>query len=142
MFDAIPDRRPLHRGNHLRQGSGRTPDQVSKATPKAIEMKARGYAGGALPAGPGGRVLKFSVNGIDAMYLDEAEKKLAAGKAGVDQRRPLRLRPGNSLLIPASEKRGPANGPPRITAKLRESSPARAKTAGIQTGARVPFRGA
>jgi hypothetical protein len=48
---------------------------------KAIELKL-GKTRAVLCPQAGGRVLEFSVDGIDAMYFDEAEKKWQPGKPG------------------------------------------------------------
>jgi hypothetical protein len=48
---------------------------------KAIELKL-GKTRAILCPQAGGRVLEFSVDGVDAMYLDEAEKKWQPGKSG------------------------------------------------------------
>lgn len=48
---------------------------------KAVELKL-GKTRAVLCPQAGGRVLEFSVGGVDAMYLDEAEKKWKPGKPG------------------------------------------------------------
>ena len=48
---------------------------------EAIELKL-GKTRAVLCPQAGGRVLEFSVNGVDAMYFDEAEKKWQPGKPG------------------------------------------------------------
>src|SRR5262249_14392925 len=48
---------------------------------KAIELKL-GTTRAILCPQAGGRVLEFSVDGVNAMYLDDAEKKWEPGKSG------------------------------------------------------------
>ena len=68
---------------------------------KAVELKL-GKARAVLGPQAGGRVLEFSVNGTDALWLDEAEKKWQPGKPG-----PItagRFDYGPELTVPAHPK--------------------------------------
>ena len=60
---------------------------------KAVELKL-GKTRAVLCPQAGGRVLEFSVDGTDAMYLDEAEKNWKPGKPGPIIGGPVRLRAG------------------------------------------------